>query len=146
MLSTLMGVSDSDILGGAGQLEVATVVSPLQLIVDNEVFSMVRSIMKGLTFDDDNLAWEVLTETNPGDHFMISDHTVAHCREAFIPHNFIRLTREAWEREGGKDIMDRALERYRELMKKENTSLLPEDAAGEVDSILMAADKKLVQK
>ena len=145
MLSTLMGVSGSDILGGAGQLEVATVASPLQLIVDNEVVSMVRHTMKGFTFDDDDLAWEVLTETKPGDHFLISEHTLQHCREAFMPHNFIRLTREAWERGGRKDLMDRALERYHQLMKKENTSLLAEDPAGEVDAILKAADKKLVQ-
>jgi hypothetical protein len=42
--------------------------------------------------------------------------------------------------------MDRALERYHQLMKKENTSLLAEDPAGEVDAILKAADQKLVQK
>lgn len=145
VLSTFMGASGLDILGGAGQLEVATVVSPLQLIVDNEIVSMVRQIMKGLTFDDDNIAWEVLTETQPGDHFLVSEHTLRHCREAFIPHNFIRLTREAWEREGSKNLMDRVLDRYNEHMKKENPSLLPMDMAAEIDSILNAADKNLVR-
>jgi len=144
MLSTLMGVSGLDIFGGVGQLEVATAVSPLQLIVDNEVIAMVRQIMTGFTFDDDNLAWDVLVETKPGDHYLTSDHTLLHCRDAFTPQNFIRLTREAWEKEGGKDLLERALERYQALMDKENSYLLTGDLAKELDSIVKTADKNLV--
>ncbi len=144
MLSTLMGVSGLDILGGAGQLEVATAVSPLQLIVDNEIIAMVRQIMTGITFDDDSLAWDVLVETKPGDHFLTSDHTLRHCRNAFTPQNFIRLTREDWERQGSSDLLKRALERYRTIMDKENPYLLTGDLAGELDSIVKTADKNLV--
>jgi len=144
MLSTLMAASGLDILGGAGQLEVATAVSPLQLIVDNEVIAMIRKIMTGFTFDDDNLALNILLETRPGDHFLTSDHTLAHCREAFEPQNFIRISREAWELQGGKSLMERVLERYRDIIDKENLCLLNDDLAGEVDSIANVADKKLV--
>ena len=146
MLSMLMGVSGSDIFGGAGQLEVATAVSPLQLIVDNEVVSMVRHIMQGINFDDDNLAWNIITETNPGDHFLASQHTLQHCRDGFTPHNFTKLTRDTWENGGGKDLMDNVLEQYHELMKGENRSLLSRDLATEIDSIVKAANKKLVHQ
>jgi trimethylamine--corrinoid protein Co-methyltransferase len=104
---------------------------------------MVRNIMRGLTFDGENIAWEVLTETQPGDHFLASEHTLKHCRESFMPHNFIRLTREAWEREGSKNLMDRVRDRYNDYIKKENTSLLPKDMANQIDSILKAVDKNL---
>ncbi len=143
MLSTLMGVSGLDILGGAGQLEVATAVSPLQLIVDNEVIAMVRQIMTGFTLDDDNLAWDTLVETEPGDHFLTSEHTVLHCRDAFTPQSFIRLTREAWEKEGSKNLLDRTLDRYRTLMDKDNPYLVSEDLAGEIDAVVKEADNKL---
>lgn len=143
MLSTLMGVSGLDILGGAGQLEVATAVSPLQLIIDNEVIAMVRQIMTGFTFDDDNLAWDVLVETKPGDHFLTSDHTLMHCRDAFTPQNFIRLTREDWEKEGGRDLLDRALERYQTVMGTDNPYILNGELAEELDSIVKMADKNL---
>ncbi len=145
MLSTLMGVSGLDILGGAGQLEVATAASPLQLIVDNEVIGMLRQIMSGLTYDDENLAWDILVNTKPGDHFLTSEHTFRHCREGYIPQNFTRLNREDWELEGSKNLSDRALQRYHFLMDKNNACLLAEDLAGEVNSIVESADKNLVQ-
>ena len=144
MLSTLMGLSGLDILGGAGQLEVATAVSPLQLLVDNEVFGMVRQILRGFTFNDDQLAWEVITKGKPGDHFLTTPHTLRHCRDAFTPQNFTRLTREAFEREGSKAFHERVLERYRALMIGENKCLLKSDTAQELDSIVQRADRKLV--
>jgi trimethylamine:corrinoid methyltransferase-like protein len=145
LLSMLMGVSGLDILGGAGQLEVATVVSPLQVIVDNEVISMVRNVMTGFTLDDENLAYDVLVDTKPGDHFLTADHTLRHCRESFIPQNFIKLTREDWELAGSKTLMDRLLDRYHTLMEKENPGLLSDDLAEEVDSIAGDADKALTK-
>ncbi len=144
VLSTLMGLSGLDILGGAGQLEVATAVSPLQLIVDNEVIGMIRQVKKGLTFDDENMAWDVLVETNPGDHFLTSPHTVRHCRDAFAPQNFTRMTREAWEREGSKDILDRCLIQYHSIMKQENPFKLNDDSAKAITEIVESADKNLV--
>ena len=100
MLSMLMGLSGSDILGGAGQLEEATVVSPLQLIADNEVIGMVRQVARGMDIDDETLAYDVIAQTKPGDHFLTSKHTLRHCRSFLRPGVFARTTREAWEREG----------------------------------------------
>jgi trimethylamine---corrinoid protein Co-methyltransferase len=145
MLTTLMGLSGLDILGGAGQLEVATAVSPLQLLVDNEVFGMVRQILKGFTLNDDQLAWDVITKGKPGDHFLATPHTLRHCRDAFMSQNFIRLTREAFEREGSKDFHERLRERYRNLMSGENKCLLKGDTALELDSIVQKADRKLAR-
>ena len=143
ILTTLMGLSGLDILGGAGQIEVATAVSPLQLLVDNEVFGMVRQILKGFTLDDDQLAWEVITKGKPGEHFLTTPHTLRHCRDAFMPQNFIRLNREAFEREGSKDFHERLRERYRNLMATENEALLSGGLPEAFDPIVQEADRKL---
>lgn len=144
MLSMLMGLSGLDILGGAGQLEVATVLSPLQLIIDNEVIGMVRSLIKGIDMSDDSLAWDVLSATKPGDHFLTSKHTLRHCRDVYRPGVFARPTREAWDRQGRKDVMDRALEHYRKLMGKEHPYRCDPDLSREIDAIVAAADKQLI--
>jgi len=143
MLSMLMGLSGSDILGGAGQLEVATAVSPLQLILDNELLGMVRSISGGLTFDDENLAWDVLLETKPGDQFLTSEHTLRHCRDAHMPRNFKRLSRDTWEDQGSKSIVERALEDYHHIISTENESLVSNEVSAELDRIVAAADASL---
>lgn len=145
ILTTLMGLTGSDILGGAGQLEVATSVSPLQLIIDNEVLGMVRGLTKGFELNDDQLGWEVLLATAPGDHFMTSKHTFKHCRDGHQPLNFNRAVRENWERDGSLALMDRVREEYRAMIAKEAPGKAGPDLAGELDAIVSAADKSLAE-
>ena len=144
ILTTLMGLSGMDILGGAGQLEVATSVSPLQLIIDNEVLAMVRRLSGGFHLDDDQLGWEVLLGTAPGEHFMTSKHTLMHCREGFSPYNFIRQARDKWERLGKTSLLDRALANYRLIMAEDATGRADENLAGELEAVVSEADKSLV--
>ena len=143
MLTTWMAATGLDILGGAGQLEVATVVSPLQLMVDNEVFAMARGMVRGMEIDEDQLAWEVLTTVKPGDHFMMTGHTLSHCRDGLEPQNFIRATRDAWEREGSRTLMQRVAERYGDLMAQPAPGAASADLAGEIDALVAAADREL---
>jgi trimethylamine:corrinoid methyltransferase-like protein len=143
LLSMLMGTSGLDILGGAGQLETATAVSPLQLIIDNEVLGMVRRTVSDVTVDGDQMAWELMTKTMPGDHFLMSDHTVKHCREGLDPINFVRLARDSWERVGSTDLMDRVLGNYRDLIERDNPCLLDAAASAAVDEIVEAGRKAL---
>jgi trimethylamine---corrinoid protein Co-methyltransferase len=145
MLSMLMGLSGSDILGGAGQLEVATVVSPLQLIADNEVIGMVRQVARGMDIDDETLAWDVITATKPGDHFLTSKHTLRHCRSVHLPGVFSRTTREGWENQGKKELMDRCLERYRKIMGLESSINPPEATLRDIDGVVQEADRRLIR-
>jgi trimethylamine:corrinoid methyltransferase-like protein len=144
ILTTWMAASGLDILGGTGQLEVVTTASPLQLIVDNEVLAMARMMVAPAELDDEQLAWEVITGTSPGQHFMTSEHTLKHCREGFDPKNFIRMTRDAWERKDGKTLMERVREDYKRIIGLENTAAASAELVREIDSVVQAADKKLV--
>ena len=144
ILTTWMAASGLDILGGAGQLEIVTSACPLQLIVDNEVLAMARRMVLPANLNDDQLGWEVITRTAPGQHFMTSEHTFKHCREGFDPKNFIRVTRETWERANGKRLMDRVREDHKRIMALENTAAPSPDLAKEIDAIVLAADKRLV--
>lgn len=145
MLTTLMALSGSDILGGAGQLEVATAVSPLQLIIDNEIFAMARHQVAGFTLDEDQLAWEVLVKTEPGQHFLMSEHTLKHCRDGFRSGLFLSRTRDEWERKGKKGLLDDALETYRSLTSAGNVCLLDKKKTVKIDAICDAADSQLVK-
>ena len=67
----LIGLSGADILGAAGQLEVATTISPVQLAIDNEVFGTVRRMIANISFDDDSLAWADLLAADLGDSKLV---------------------------------------------------------------------------
>jgi trimethylamine:corrinoid methyltransferase-like protein len=141
--SMLIGLSGADILGGAGQLEVATTISPVQLAVDNEVFGLVRRMITNITFDDDSLAWADLLAAESGCNFLTGDHTLRHCRDGLMPINFTRMTREDWNSKNQGDLVVRATEYCREILKKTEPPNLPEDVSLEMDAIVERADKQL---
>jgi trimethylamine--corrinoid protein Co-methyltransferase len=144
MLTTLMAASGSDILGGAGQLEVATVVSPLQLMVDDEVLGMAGKLICGFELDDEQLAWEALTQTEPGQHFLTSPHTLRHCRDGLAPINFVRETRDNWVSSGSKGLLERLIPVHAELMNRDNTAQASPELAAELDGLVARADAELV--
>ncbi len=144
MLTTWMAASGLDILGGAGQLEVATAVSPLQLIVDNEILAMARRLIAPVHLDDDQLAWDVLTTVAPGQDFLTTDHTLQHCRDAFSPFHFISTARDDWEAGGAKRLLDRVKDAYFDRMDPENRYNAKEDLVKELDDLVDAADRALL--
>jgi len=142
LLAAMVG---SDILGGAGQLEALRIISPVQLIIDNMLASILKRVSAGVKVDDDTLAWQEILDTTPGGHFMDREHTLRHCREALQPGLFVRLPMEAWTAEGRKDLHTRAVEKYRELKKGLKPQELPEDVQREMSRIVKHADECLVK-
>ena len=141
--SMLIGLSGADILGAAGQLEVATTISPVQLAIDNEVFGTVRRMIANISFDDDNLAWAELLAAEPGCNFLTGDHTLRHCRDGMIPINYTRMTREDWNNKDQGDLVARATEYCRDILEKAEAPNLPEDVSREMDAIVERADRQL---
>ena len=144
ILITWMAASGLDILGGAGQLEVATTASPLQLIMDNEILAMARRMVAPFTVDDEQLGWEALSEVGPGEHFLTSMHTLSHCRDGFTPQNFIRMARDEWETKSGKTLMERIRDDHRRIMALDNPVGATPELVQEIDAIVQSADKKLI--
>ena len=139
----LIGLSGADILGAAGQIEVATTISPLQLAIDNEVFGMVRRIISEMTFDDVSTAWEDLMKIEPGAQFLTSQHTLQHCRDGLTPINFSRLTRESWKQKGQGDLMERVKKFCKQLLERATPIDLDDGVIKEMDSIIRSADAHL---
>jgi trimethylamine:corrinoid methyltransferase-like protein len=143
LLGLLTGLARADILGGAGQLEVATAISPLQLCIDAEIAAMIRGLTAGFAVDDETMAWDDLLAVAPGGHFLTTQHTLRHCREGFLPTLFTRLARDTWEAKGTGDLTARARERCRALLSEPPPEAVPEDTRREMAAIVAAADRRL---
>jgi trimethylamine:corrinoid methyltransferase-like protein len=139
----LIGLSGTDILGAAGQLETATTISPIQLAIDSEVLGMIRRMIGKINFNDDTLAWPDLLNIEPGGQFLTSDHTLEHCRDGLMPVNFTRMTRDDWTEAGQRDLVARVVEYCRDILKKAKPLDLSEQMIKEMDSIVKDADTQL---
>ena len=145
LVGLIVGQSGADVLGGVGQLECATVFSPIQAILDSELGAMQRAWMRTPKIDDETLAWELMMDVPQGGHFLANEHTLKHCRDVFEPSAFLKLARDPYEAAGRRSEIDNARAIYDRLMKREAPPGLPgEDAVAEINRIVVAADKAIL--
>ncbi len=139
--SQLVSLSGADILGGVGQLECATVFSPIQAILDNELGGMLNKYLQASPVDDDSTAWDTLKDIELGGNFLSDEHTVKHCRNMFMPKVYQREDRDSYEANHRRDVMDSALETYHSIMQQPLPDSLPDaDQRREIEQIVRAAD------
>lgn len=142
----MVASAGASILGRAGELEAAMTVSPIQLIVDNEVVGMLKHLHRGITFNAEALAWGDIQAVAPGGHFLETEHTLRHCRDAFQPRLFLRQPRDEWDAIGCPDLITRAQEQYRELIADAKQPEILDSVREEMGRIVQEADLNLVQQ
>ncbi|MDA3787985.1 MAG: trimethylamine methyltransferase family protein [Desulfobacula sp.] len=140
----LIGVSGVDVLGNAANLEAATTISPVQLVIDDEINGMVQKILSKPVVNEDTMAWDLLSRAEPGMQFLSCDHTFKHCREGFKTKSFTRKTGETWSNEGKKDLLERARERYFHLLEAKQETTMSEDQIKEMAAIVKKADDAIM--
>jgi trimethylamine--corrinoid protein Co-methyltransferase len=105
-LSTFMAsIVMSDMLLGAGLLHGSRIWSYEQLLMDCEIFEIVRKTLEGIVVDDETLALDVIAAVGPGGNFLKQKHTLKHMREHWVPQFMDRRPYEAWEEkmDGARD-------------------------------------------
>jgi trimethylamine--corrinoid protein Co-methyltransferase len=129
-------LAGADMVSGAGLLSAGRVFALEEMVLDAEIFALVRHLACGLAVDDEALAVEVIGQVGPGGHFLAEEHTVAHMRALWRPRLFDRGSWEEWEASGRPSPRDRARERARALLASHEPVALEDGLAVELDRIV----------
>jgi len=142
LLAALAGTDLSGHMGICGPDEGASL---CQLIIDNEVISYVRRILRGLQVSNETLAFDVIKRVGIGGDFFTDQHTLRHFRnEIWFPELLDRGGWELWSERGRKSLLDKAVERRKRLLRDHKVEPLNEDISQELDRIVKAADKDIL--
>ena len=142
LLSTLAGM---DIAYGVGRLGGASLASPIELVIDDQLIALLKEYVGGIHVDDDYLAVDEILAAGIGGSFTKSKHTLRHCRDYVEPNLFRFQLQQTWEAEGEKDLYARAVDEYKRLRTQIKPVDLPEDVRREMDAVVARADKALVK-
>ncbi len=135
-------LAGADLLSGAGLLHSARVFALEEMVLDAEIFGLVRHFARGLVVDEETLAVEVVGRVGPGGHFLAEEHTVAHMRALWQPRIFDRTAWEEWETVGRPSPRDRARERARSLLASHAPLPLEEGLAAGLGGIVAACSRE----
>ncbi len=137
-------MAGANLIYGAGMLDSGLVFSYAQLVIDNDIFKMIRKVMQGMHIDDENLAVDVINSVGPGGDFLMQDHTMKYMRTLPSAPNLIeRGNRERWLSFGGKDLGERAAEIASDILANHKPAPLSDDAKSEIRAIVEEADAEM---
>lgn len=111
LLAQAVALAGADILGGVGQLETATVFSPVQAVLDDELGAMLRRQLAPPEVSAAAMNWDEVLGIRGGGHFLASAQTLALCRAQHRPGVFLRQGRDDYEKSGRRTALDAARER-----------------------------------
>ncbi len=147
MLGQIVALSGADILGGVGQLEGATVFSPVQAVLDNELGGFYRSLIQSPPVNDETFNWAQISEIGIGSHFLDSSHTLKYCREQHLPGVFQRMGRDDYEKQKRAGAFEAARDKAIELMNSPPVESMQDNTQiAEIRDVVAAADRHIIGK
>jgi len=119
-----------------GMLGGAEIADYAQMIVDDELCSMVNRYLRGIEVNELTLALDLIREVGPGGQFLDTTHTARFFRrEHFLPRILERATGQI-EVEG---ILEQAAARAVEILDTHQPDVLGQGAAQEIDELVERA-------
>lgn len=141
-MSTVAGVlGGADLLNMGGLLDALMAFDFAKAVIDDEIAQMLKRLMRGLEFSEENLALEEIAAAGPGGMFIDRPHTLERMKTcAFLPTIADRDPRRQWQDRGALDAQARAMQRVREILTRDNPAVF----SPEVDARIRAAFEGLV--
>jgi len=127
-----------------GMLESGQTWSHEQLVIDNDIVTMVKRVIQGIDVTDDTMAVDIVKQAHKIKDFLHQRHTIQFMRRQSRPKLIDRTTRGTWEAKGGKDLTQRAREEARRIIKTHQPEPLSDDVKKTLREIVDSARKKSV--
>ncbi len=143
ILPALIGL---DFCGTAGIVDNALVASYENLVIDNELSSIVQHTVRGLEVTDDKMSVDIIEEVIAKEmNFLEHTHTRNHLRagELWKPTISQRQTFEGWEAEGSRGLGEVANAKAKELLASHKPVPLSPEVDAEIAKIVASAQKIL---
>jgi trimethylamine--corrinoid protein Co-methyltransferase len=144
-ITLLLGaLAGADIFGHMGIVGADQGASLAQLIIDNEMASCLRRIMKGFKISEETLAFKAIKRVDIGGHFLEDEHTLRHFKEElWFPGLFDRDNWNSWKKKESKSILEKAVQRKEEILKNHIIKPLNQSIVDQIDEIVKEADKDI---
>lgn len=142
----LSALSKATLIHDVGFLDCAGIGSLESLVMNDEIISMARRLLRGIEVNDETLMLDLIDEVGPAGEFMSRKETARRCRsEIWNPRLLDRQPWVNWELAGSQTMHDRVRSRLWEILATHLPPSLPEATQGAIQATLDAAEARLAQ-
>jgi trimethylamine--corrinoid protein Co-methyltransferase len=139
----LNGLAGMTLNQSLGTLSFGQYGSPEMVVICDEMVSMIKRVLGGISITEETLALDVIREVGHGGDFLQHEHTMRHFRkEFFFPRLFRRQTIDEWVSSGQKMIHEVAHERVLDILAQAGPVSLPPGGDRGLERALLRATKE----
>lgn len=141
-MSTMLGLlGGADMLNMTGLLDGLMAFDFTKVVTDDEIALMLKRVMRGMEFSEENLTLDIIKEVGPGGMFLDQPHTLKNMRTAaLLPSVADRAARLMWQRAGAVELHTRAEKRVRDILSTDDPGFF----SPEVDAKIRATFEGIV--
>lgn len=133
-------MAGANVIYGLGMLELGITFDFAQFVIDNEIAEMVKYVVKGINVNDYNIATNIIKEVGIGGEFVSHEHTFKNFKTNQSNTSlFDRRMREGWQELGGKDLLERATEKAKQILETHKADPLPPGTETLMEEVIAAA-------
>ena len=140
-------LAGADELSGIGEMEAGVSGSYAQMVCDNEIAGSVRRTLRGFMVNEDSLAVDVINKVmDGGRNFLAEPHSIKYLRagEINLSALSVRDTFVEWDRSGRRGLAENAQAEAVRVLTEHEVPPLEDAQEVELDLIMQAANKELV--
>lgn len=141
MTTLLPALAGANTIYGAGMLELGMTFSMEQLVIDNDIFSMVKKAMEGIPVSEETLAVESIKKVGIGNNFLALKQTRLLVDYPSDPMIIDRQMFGDWAAAGSKDLAAAASEVVADVMKNHEVMPIDADILKDMQAVVNRADK-----
>jgi len=143
-LSTFMAsVAMSDMLLGVGLLDGSRIWSYEQMLMDCEIFRIVKKMMEGIPINEETLALDIVHAVGPGGHFLTEHHTREHMNDLWVHTLMDRRPYVEWERKGD-GARDWARSEAQRILHTHHPTPLDPQLLSELEGVIAATESAVL--
>ena len=140
-------LAGTDILTGAGLMETCQCLYFEQLIIDQEIFALIKRAGEGIRGGEKFIFSDLIKEIGAGGHFLSQKSTKELLRqgEHFIPDLISREPYEMWLKSHRKDPRKYAQNKVKKMLEAPRKEYLEPRVITELDKLMEAAEEELAK-
>jgi len=137
----MVGLAGAEIVTGIGLRDTYTLLYPEAIILDDDIYHRARYSLLNMDVSPETLAVEVIAAVKPGGHFLSQKHTRNHMRTAMVRGVNHQLAPLGTYR----SPVEYAREKVTWILENHHPEPPSADVQKEIDQILVAAEKELIE-
>ena len=137
----MAALSGANMVSGAGMIDYLRCQSFEKLVIDAEIIAMAKRLIRGVEFNDNPIALDLIREMGHKAGYLSSPHTHKRFRkEMHIPSQVVdRSSLDGWQKKGSKSAAQRAGDQIDNLLQNYKPSPLSNEIRRELTNITLRA-------